>query len=517
MSQESQLPQSPLFPQKDSVSTTTETKQPTQSEEALCLADQLDEMVYGICRSAAIQIRRLVPFEAWYEEQVEETNRLGQHLVLLTQQHGRLTWRVKELVDELNFQRGKHAEDRARLQAIYEHQKKDCWYWQDDGENHLESMVNTLPVVITAGQLRKLLTRILPVHETPEMHDAVMELLYTGVARSRTDLLWQAYRRTLPALQPLLTGPASFPERDTDRPAEQQGLFRKFEVRRVDASDMPGGKHHGCEYFVLDMDHDKAAPAALVAYADAVAETHPQLAADLRARFGRALTRRAVPNIEAAAKALAEAMDYPWEGITEEGRAKMRKNAEAVIQAATPAIPAATPKSDPCPSCEPGRICKKPTCGRLAEQSLAKDAARWRAIAGIASPEVTDFRMREVPGSEPGEIVISPVAVNAVRFVYEGPGSFTDAVDALITSPKGGLQTGFTLIELLIVIAVLGILAAILAPGLGLVDRQGMGSVSYGFNGVVESRCIGGYQHTIDHRGRASQTLSADGFGIACK
>lgn len=92
-----------------------------------------------------------------------------------------------------------------------------------------------------------------------------------------------------------LTRPASFPERDTTRPAEQQGLFRKFSVSRVDGSDAPGGKHHGCEYFVLDMDHDKAAPAALVAYADAVAETHPQLAADLRARFGKALTGPAVP------------------------------------------------------------------------------------------------------------------------------------------------------------------------------------------------------------------------------
>lgn len=92
-----------------------------------------------------------------------------------------------------------------------------------------------------------------------------------------------------------LTRPASFPERDTTKPAEQQGLFRKFVVNRVDGSDAPGGKHHGCEYFVLDLDHDKAAPAALVAYAEAVAETHPQLAADLRARFGEALTRPAVP------------------------------------------------------------------------------------------------------------------------------------------------------------------------------------------------------------------------------
>ncbi|HZW25150.1 MAG TPA: hypothetical protein VFF26_06685 [Gallionella sp.] len=79
---------------------------------------------------------------------------------------------------------------------------------------------------------------------------------------------------------------SAFPERDTTRPAEDQGLFRKFDVRRVDGSDRPGGKHHGCEYFVLDVDHDPHAPAALLAYAQACAATHPHLSADLIRRYG---------------------------------------------------------------------------------------------------------------------------------------------------------------------------------------------------------------------------------------
>lgn len=78
----------------------------------------------------------------------------------------------------------------------------------------------------------------------------------------------------------------SFPERDVTKPAEEQGLFRKFDVRRVDGSDAPGGKHHGCEYFVLDLDHDIHAPAAIRAYAQACNETHPQLSAELSERFG---------------------------------------------------------------------------------------------------------------------------------------------------------------------------------------------------------------------------------------
>lgn len=77
-------------------------------------------------------------------------------------------------------------------------------------------------------------------------------------------------------------------DRDAAKPSEQQGLFRKFDVRRVDGSDQPGGKHHDCEYFVLDMTHDQHAWTALHAYATACASTHPDLSADLIARFGLA-------------------------------------------------------------------------------------------------------------------------------------------------------------------------------------------------------------------------------------
>lgn len=82
----------------------------------------------------------------------------------------------------------------------------------------------------------------------------------------------------------------ALPERDTTKTAEQQGLFRKFDVRRVDGSDQLGGKHHGCRYYVIDVDHDPYAAAALGAYADACKESHPELARDLREKWGAADT-----------------------------------------------------------------------------------------------------------------------------------------------------------------------------------------------------------------------------------
>jgi len=74
------------------------------------------------------------------------------------------------------------------------------------------------------------------------------------------------------------------PPQDMSRANREQGLFRKFNVSRTDGSDFPGGKHDGCDYFVLDMTHDPYAKAAAAAYANACEGTHPVLAADLRKR-----------------------------------------------------------------------------------------------------------------------------------------------------------------------------------------------------------------------------------------
>lgn len=58
-------------------------------------------------------------------------------------------------------------------------------------------------------------------------------------------------------------------------------LYEKYRVERTDGRSAAGEKHHGCRYFVLDIDHDPFARAALEAYAKACAERHPMLAADL--------------------------------------------------------------------------------------------------------------------------------------------------------------------------------------------------------------------------------------------
>jgi hypothetical protein len=63
---------------------------------------------------------------------------------------------------------------------------------------------------------------------------------------------------------------------------KERGLYQKFIVTRVDGSGKPGGKHCDCDYFVIDLNHDKFAEAAIEAYANACEKEYPALAADLR-------------------------------------------------------------------------------------------------------------------------------------------------------------------------------------------------------------------------------------------
>ena len=71
------------------------------------------------------------------------------------------------------------------------------------------------------------------------------------------------------------------PELDPAKPTTEQGVYRKFNVTRVHPSE----KHKNCEYFVLDVDHDEYAPAALAAYAKACRATHPDLSDDIMNRY----------------------------------------------------------------------------------------------------------------------------------------------------------------------------------------------------------------------------------------
>jgi hypothetical protein len=62
------------------------------------------------------------------------------------------------------------------------------------------------------------------------------------------------------------------------------GLYDKYKmIVRNDGQSAIGGRHFGCQYYVLDITHDPFAAPALRAYADACEAEYPALARDLRA------------------------------------------------------------------------------------------------------------------------------------------------------------------------------------------------------------------------------------------
>lgn len=67
---------------------------------------------------------------------------------------------------------------------------------------------------------------------------------------------------------------------------KHRGLYGKFKVERMDGRSAPGRKHHNCDYYVLDLTHDKYAPYAIAAYAMACRKEFPLLAGDLFEKIG---------------------------------------------------------------------------------------------------------------------------------------------------------------------------------------------------------------------------------------
>jgi hypothetical protein len=87
------------------------------------------------------------------------------------------------------------------------------------------------------------------------------------------------------------------------------GLFNKFNVTRTDGSDIEGGKHHGCEYLVLDMTHDPLAFHPVRSYAaNAERAGYTKLSEDLYAKAEQMRLNGICPKTVNDAKERFEAM-----------------------------------------------------------------------------------------------------------------------------------------------------------------------------------------------------------------
>ncbi len=76
-------------------------------------------------------------------------------------------------------------------------------------------------------------------------------------------------------------------------------------------------------------------------------------------------------------------------------------------------------------------------------------------------------------------------------------------------------QRGFTLIELMVVIVIVMILGLIIMGAVS--SSSGNSTVSWGINGMTESRCIEGYKFVIGEQGQPRQILDEFGKGVRCE
>ena len=76
-------------------------------------------------------------------------------------------------------------------------------------------------------------------------------------------------------------------------------------------------------------------------------------------------------------------------------------------------------------------------------------------------------------------------------------------------------QHGFTLIEMMVGIVFVTILILIIVPII--TGSPVTGNITYGVNGMTESRCIENYKFVVGQDGNARQILDEFGKGVKCE
>lgn len=76
-------------------------------------------------------------------------------------------------------------------------------------------------------------------------------------------------------------------------------------------------------------------------------------------------------------------------------------------------------------------------------------------------------------------------------------------------------QRGFTLIEMAVAIVIFMVVSMM---AVNFINGVGAGNtVSWGINGITESRCIDGYKFVVGEHGQVRQVMDELGRGVKCQ
>lgn len=76
-------------------------------------------------------------------------------------------------------------------------------------------------------------------------------------------------------------------------------------------------------------------------------------------------------------------------------------------------------------------------------------------------------------------------------------------------------QRGFTLIEMMVAVVFIMCIGMFVINAVNGVNNAG--NISFGINGMTESRCIEGYKFIVGQEGQARQILDEFGKGVRCE
>jgi prepilin-type N-terminal cleavage/methylation domain-containing protein len=78
-------------------------------------------------------------------------------------------------------------------------------------------------------------------------------------------------------------------------------------------------------------------------------------------------------------------------------------------------------------------------------------------------------------------------------------------------------QRGFTLIEMMILAVIATVILTIAAPALFGFSTSSSNNITWGVNGMTESRCIENYKFIVGQDGNTRQILDEFGKGVKCE
>lgn len=136
--------------------------------------------------------------------------------------------------------------DQLRMVERHRREEPDVWYWQGNGEDHLETMVDELPVAIRAGQLRAMFAAYRSAEAPAQAQGEAVAFMWQHDETGRTGFVeagfdrahWEKHNPRLHIIGPLYRHPAQPAARMSEEQERAEFEAAEFEYPPVSVNDL---------------------------------------------------------------------------------------------------------------------------------------------------------------------------------------------------------------------------------------------------------------------------------------